>query len=162
MRNTFVAFLLGIILCVGAYWFLTQGQKKPSVQEVRDSVAAGAEKVKNAVKDAVGEIRTDDIKEELGRTGKVVRQKAKNVGEAVASAAENTRTTAAIKAKLIAEPGLSALKISVDTTGGLVTLSGTVSSHEQIAKAMQLALDTDGVREVVSTLQVKQSKSSSD
>jgi osmotically-inducible protein OsmY len=36
-----------------------------------------------------------------------------------------------------------------------VTLSGSASSPENIRKAILLAMDTNGVREVVSTLQVK-------
>ncbi|MBM3835625.1 MAG: BON domain-containing protein [Verrucomicrobia bacterium] len=103
-------------------------------------------------------LRTDDIKEELTRSGKVVRQKAKELGAAVAGATADGRITAAIKAKLVADPDLSALSVSVDTTNGIVTLSGTVSSYENIGKAMTLALETEGVREVVSTLQVRQTK----
>ena len=60
-----------------------------------------------------------------------------------------------IKAKLVASHDLSALNISVNTTAGVVTLSGTVTSHENIAKAMLLAMETDGVKEVISALQVK-------
>jgi len=37
----------------------------------------------------------------------------------------------------------------------VVTLSGTVASPEHISKAMLLAMETGGVREVVSTLQVQ-------
>jgi osmotically-inducible protein OsmY len=47
------------------------------------------------------------------------------------------------------------LRISVNCTAGRVTLSGTVSSAEDIGRAMVLAMEVDGVREVVSTLQVK-------
>ena len=43
----------------------------------------------------------------------------------------------------------------MNTTEGVVTLSGSVNSAEDISKAMLLAMDTDGVREVISTLQVK-------
>ena len=66
-----------------------------------------------------------------------------------------TPVTAAIKAKLVASRDLSALNISVSTTAGVVTLSGHVSSPENIGKAVLLAMQTDGVREVISTLQVK-------
>ena len=55
----------------------------------------------------------------------------------------------------MADKDLSALSISVNTTSGIVTLSGTVSSPEHISKAMLLAMETEGVREVVSTLQVR-------
>ena len=37
----------------------------------------------------------------------------------------------------------------------VVTLSGTVPTEDAISKAMLLALETDGVNEVISTLQVK-------
>ncbi|MGQ9695827.1 MAG: BON domain-containing protein [Thermodesulfobacteriota bacterium] len=56
---------------------------------------------------------------------------------------------------LAADPDLSALSISVSTAAGRVTLSGTVGSPELIGKAVALALETEGVREVVSTLKVK-------
>jgi osmotically-inducible protein OsmY len=121
-------------------------------------VAAEAGKVKQAIQETIGDIRVEDIQQELARSGMVVREKASQAGSALSDAAANTRTTAAIKAKLLTEPGLSALSINVDTTGGLVTLSGSVSSHDEIARAVRVALETDGVHKVVSTLQVKPSK----
>jgi hyperosmotically inducible protein len=84
-----------------------------------------------------------------------VREKAKRAGAAVADAATNARITATIKTKLLTEPGLSGLSINVDTTDGFVTLSGTVSSPEQVARAVKIALETEGVYKVASTLQVK-------
>ena len=36
-----------------------------------------------------------------------------------------------------------------------MTLSGSVSSPEDIGKAVLLAMETDGVREVISSIQVK-------
>jgi len=54
-----------------------------------------------------------------------------------------------------ADTGLPAFSINVDTSDGVVTLSGTVSSHEEIAKAMKLAMESDGVHKVISILQVK-------
>ena len=116
--------------------------------------------MKDAISEKVGDLswRSEDIKEELARTGKVVRKKAQEVGAKVADATANARTTAAIKTKLALDPDLSALTISVSTTDGVVTLSGTVSDFEHIGKAMRLAMETEGVREVMSTLQVKQSK----
>jgi hypothetical protein len=100
-------------------------------------------------------LRTEDIKDELARTGQVIRQKAHETGQAVSDAAADSRATAAIKGKLVADPDLSALSISVNTTDGVVTLSGTVDSEDRIGKAMLLALETDNVQQVVSTLQVK-------
>ena len=100
-------------------------------------------------------LRSEDIKDELARTGQVVRREASEAGQAIADATADARITAAIKAKLLASRDLSALNISVNTTAGVVTLSGFVPSPEHISKAILLAMETDGVREVVSTLQVK-------
>ena len=46
----------------------------------------------------------------------------------------------------------------VITTDGVVTLSGRADSAEQVADAMKIALETEGVREAISTLQVKAAK----
>jgi osmotically-inducible protein OsmY len=154
MKGMFFCFALGVAAGAGGYWYLHQDTGRARLAQARTQVVAGAEKAGSAIKDAVGEIRVEDIKEELARTSMVVRDKAKVAGQAIADATANARTTLAIKTKLLAEPGLSALAINVDTTDGLVTLSGKVDSHEQIAKAVKLALDTDGVHKVVSTLQV--------
>ena len=98
---------------------------------------------------------TDAIREELSRTGQVIREKASEAGKAIGEATEDFRTTAWIKTELVKDPTVSALAINVDTTDGLVTLSGKVESHAQIARAMEIALEADGVNKVVSALQVE-------
>jgi hypothetical protein len=100
-------------------------------------------------------ITSEQIRDELARSGRVIRENATKAGEAISDAATNTRISAAIKTKLLQEAGLSAFNIDVDTSAGVVTLSGTVSSPEQISRAMELALQTEGVHKVVSTLQLK-------
>jgi osmotically-inducible protein OsmY len=92
----------------------------------------------------------------MSRLGHVIRDKAHAAGKTIADDTADARITAAIKAKILADSALSVIKISVTTTDGRVTLSGTASSPENIRKAIQLAWDTDGVTEVVSTLQVKE------
>ena len=133
----------------GAYWYFTK-EKPLTVEDAQHSLAQGARKLG----DAIENLDTDKLKEELAKTGKIVREKSARLGEAVKDVSADARISSAIKAKLAAAPDLSALTISVNTTDGLVTLSGTVPSHEAIRKAIQLALDTDGVRRVESTLQV--------
>ena len=73
----------------------------------------------------------------------------------MADATADARVTTSIKGKLVADPRLSALSISVNTTDGVVTLSGAVSTREEISKAMLLAMEVEGVKEVISTLQVR-------
>jgi len=56
--------------------------------------------------------------------------------------------TGTIKTKLAADQQVSASDINVDTTNGVVTLTGHVDSEEARNRALQLAKETSGVREV--------------
>ena len=73
----------------------------------------------------------------------------------MADATADARIVTAIKAKYAADPDLSVWKISVSCDQGRVSLSGTVSAEDDIGKAVALALDVDGVRDVTSTITVK-------
>jgi hyperosmotically inducible periplasmic protein len=146
MKTLLVGILLGVLLGAGAFWFLIGGRTAPEVQKAEEALAARLEAL---------ELRSEDIQKELADKGRVVRRKARDLGETAADVARDARTTALIKAKLAADPGLSALTISVSTTDGRVTLAGRVASPDLIGRATALALETEGVREVVSTLQVK-------
>jgi hypothetical protein len=148
MRVLF-ALIIGITLGAAGFWVGTSRQGRAGMQAARDAIQ---EKLK------LVDLRTNDIKDELAHTGQVIRRSAKETGQAIADATADARTTTAIKTKLFASHELSGLSISVNTTAGVVTLSGTVPSTEAISKAMLLAMETGGVREVISTLQVKPTK----
>jgi hyperosmotically inducible protein len=96
-----------------------------------------------------------DVKADLDKGGRVVRTRTAAAGAKVGEVVDNARIVTVINGKLVADPDLSALKIDVDADKGTVTLKGTVSSPELVGKAMLLALDTDGVNEVISVLTVK-------
>jgi hypothetical protein len=155
--RVFLALILGLLVGAGVVWVYVNHQPRNAAQTPAEQLGNAAKSAGDAITDRVRSLnlRPEDIKDELARTGRVVRQKARAAGQAIADATADTRTTAAIKGKLIADPDLSALTISVNTTAGVVTLSGTVSAPEYIGKAILLAMETEGVREVISTLQVK-------
>ena len=155
--RVFLALLIGIVIGAGALWFYGTKQGKSTARTTGEQIESTAKSARDTIQDKlkVLDLRSEDIKDELARTGRIVRRKAREAGQAIADATADARVTAAIKAKLVANRDLSALSISVNTTEGVVTLSGTVSSPEDISKAMLLAMETDGVREVVATLQVK-------
>ncbi len=157
MRDFIMGLLAGILLtCVtGWYWFAVR--KSHHVQHAQEKVATGIAHVvdKMEAKLDAFQLRGSDIKEELARTGQVVRRNVRAFGANVADATADARITATIKAKLIADKDLSAWQIAVSTTDGRVTLSGTVQTHDQIGRAMLLAMETAGVRDVKSTIQVK-------
>lgn len=154
--KAFILLLLVAAIGFGTYLYLNRHpEDKARLDQAGKQISDSAGEVRDRVKEKVSEIRTDDIKDELARTGKVIRQKAKQAGNAIADATADARITASIKGKYAVDRDLSALNISVNTTGGLVTLSGTVSAADLVAKAMNVALETEGVQEVISTLQVK-------
>lgn len=164
MKNMFIAFLLGIILGAAGYWFMLQQPVQHAGQQAQQKATEAAKAASDAAAQArqalaakleALQLGAADIRDELKQTGEVVRRKSREIAAAASDAATDTRITAEVKRKLLADPELSALGISVNTTNGRVTLSGTVSAADQIGKSMLLALETDGVREVVSTLQVK-------
>jgi osmotically-inducible protein OsmY len=153
----FLALVLGITIGGAAAWFYVTYRNDPRWQSTQQKVENVAKSAHDAAQEELRllHLRPDDIKDELARTGRVVRREARAAGQAIADATADARVTTALKGKLLASRDLSALNISVNTTAGVVTLSGFVSSTEHIAKAILLAMETDGVREVISTLQVK-------
>lgn len=154
MKRLLFGFVVGVVTGAGGYWYWQEGPGQAHLGQAADSVAAGAGKARDSLRETFSDLSVSNITEELSRTSMVVREKARSAGHSIADATANARVTAAVKGRLVAEPGLSAFSINVDTTDGLVTLSGKVSSHEQVGRAVKLALDTEGVRKVISTLQV--------
>ncbi len=63
--------------------------------------------------------------------------------------------TAKIKAALAADAGLNPFNIDVDTTDGVVTLSGVVANAENRAKAEEVARGIEGVVRVENELRVE-------
>lgn len=156
--KTLLVLVLIVGAIVGAYFFLGRNGESSQFRQAEEKAAERAQDLTQAVKDKLKDINTSEIKEELEKTGQVVRKKAEQVGAVIADATSDARITATIKAKLVKHQTLSALKISVNTTEGVVTLSGSVDSAEDVSQAMKLALETEGVREAISTLQVKVKK----
>jgi osmotically-inducible protein OsmY len=79
-------------------------------------------------------------------------------GRQVGQNVDDASITAAVKAKLAAEQGATTLTgINVDTSGGTVSLSGTVDSEAMKQRAATLAQQVDGVTRVVNNLQVRAS-----
>jgi hyperosmotically inducible protein len=69
---------------------------------------------------------------------------------------DDVTLTARVKTVLLNDQQLNATKIDVSTTDGIVTVSGSVRSQADAARAVELARSVTGVREVKSTLQVAQ------
>ena len=78
-------------------------------------------------------------------------QKSQSVSEYAGDAA----TTSSIKAKLLADDIVPSRKITVETTDGVVQLSGNVENKAQAERAESIAKAVDGVKSVKNDLSIK-------
>ena len=74
----------------------------------------------------------------------------KSVGETIDDATITTR----VKTALLNDKEVGGLRIDVDTTLGVVSLSGVVRSQAEADKAVAVARQIGGVKDVKSTLQI--------
>jgi osmotically-inducible protein OsmY len=166
MRGFSTGLLLGIVIGAVGFWFVQKkGREHPEAQQryeesaaqLRTSASEAAHNMSDALRAKLEtlDLRTDQITAELSRDGKIVRRKAQDIGDQVVNAASDARAITEIKAKFAADATLSVWSISAGCTQGHATLSGTVESPDDIGRAVAMALDTDGVRDVTSTLEVK-------
>jgi osmotically-inducible protein OsmY len=166
MRAFFNGLVLGIIFGALAFWYIQKkaGEHPEAQQRYEQAAEEGASNVTHAAESMSEALRakldtldlnTGQIKDELSQSGQVVRRKAQDIGEAAVNAASDARAVADIKAKYAMDSSLSVWKISVSCNQGHVKLSGTVSSPDDIARAIALALEAPGVRDVTSTIQVQ-------
>jgi osmotically-inducible protein OsmY len=152
-----LALILGIVIGAAAVWYYAGDHEKSRLQTAETRVKNAASLAQDTLQDTLRSLHLSgsDISNELASTGRVIRDKAQQAGHALSDATADARITAAVKARLLRDSNLSAWKISVNTTQGVVTLSGTVSSVDNVGRAMALAMETEGVRQVISTLQLK-------
>jgi hypothetical protein len=76
------------------------------------------------------------------------------LGTACSKVAPDTEVTSEVQSKLSADSGLQGKQLTVQTTGGVVTLSGTVDNDTQRDAASRYASMVPGVKQVVNNLQV--------
>ena len=70
----------------------------------------------------------------------------------MANAVDDAAITAKVKTAIMAEPGLKAMDINVDTKDAVVTLTGTVPSAPLKDKAKEIASNVSGVKSVQDNL----------
>ena len=100
------------------------------------------------------DLSVEKIAQELRATGRVVRRKVAAAGRQLEESTRDARTTGKLKARYALDPELKSREIEVATDDGRVTLNGRVESHEEVARAIRMAVEEDDVIEVISTLQV--------
>ena len=91
-------------------------------------------------------------------TGRDLAQDAKQAGNEVADKVSDAVITTSVKAELVKDPSLSALKINVDTAAGRVVLQGSAPSPAARDQAVRLAQAVKGVVSVDNQLKVAPGK----
>ncbi len=150
MRTLLRLMMVIVLVLVGVWLVKNIGGDRTGVH-AEGALQGAMEKVDRAVAD----LDLKSITEELKRTGRVIRRRAAQVARKLDDDTADAHTSAAIKAKLGADPQLSSFSIGVDAVAGRVTLSGTVNSPADVARAIHVAFEQKDVTEVISNLQVR-------
>lgn len=113
-------------------------------------MAEGGAKPAIADRIAQWKLSPDEIKSEFDASGRVARSKTLGAGEPTGLMDDLLVTL--VSGKLKDDTDTSALKIAVTANKGVVTLTGSAHSLDQIGKAVALALDTNGASQAISTI----------
>lgn len=70
------------------------------------------------------------------------------------SPTDDATITARVKTVLLNDKEINATKIDVNTSGGVVTMSGSVKSQAEVDRAVQLTRSVEGVKDVKPNLRV--------
>ena len=96
----------------------------------------------------------NDVDDRLGEAGRDAGNAIERGADRTTAAAGDAAITSAVKAKFLADTAVSGLKIDVDTSNGIVTLTGNVSSKAEAERAVTMARSTEGVTRVIDNLRV--------
>jgi hyperosmotically inducible protein len=117
--------------------------QKPSAEKVGKDIDRAISKADQQVEQAANTAEKK-FEQATDAAGKSITEAGKAIDDAA--------VTAKVKSALLAEPGLKALAIDVDTAGGVVTLHGTANTLESRDKATQVAANVQGVKSVKNNL----------
>jgi hyperosmotically inducible periplasmic protein len=133
-----------------------QNKAADAATRAGDATRDAAGRAADATRDAAGRAgdATRDAAARAGDKTDSAQRKAGDTADRVGEAATDAALTSAIKTKLLGDPNVSGLKINVDTNNAVVTLTGTVPSATEKARALELARETRGVKSVKDQLKV--------
>lgn len=147
--------LMAISLAASALWLgACSGREDETVGEKLDQVVASTEAQAEAAKTEIQQ----GAKEATAAATQATEQlgdKVQSATSAMSAALDDAGITAAVKAELARDPGLSALDIRVDTEQREVSLTGKAPSAAAKERATRLALAVQGVQKVDNRLVVQ-------
>lgn len=132
----------------------TAGQKLDNTIERTEQAAEKAKVEADRAAEAAGQ-KMENAVEATKEAAQQAAEATKDVAGDALAAASAASITAKVKAALVGDAELSALKINVDTQGGVVTLHGEAPNQSGKDRAEQLAKAVEGVSSVNNLLTVK-------
>ena len=120
-------------------------------------IPAAKERAVMIARDTKGVVQVVDdivVDREVAATTGTVEEKPADNADSVKDMTTDAAITYAVKTQFLADPGVSGLKINVDTDDGVVTLRGNVKSMAEADKASAIARQSSGVKSVVNDLRV--------
>jgi osmotically-inducible protein OsmY len=107
---------------------------------------------------ASAQTATQETKAKTKATANKTEEKTKSAAHKTGTVMSDAEITTAVKTKLLADKTVGGLKIDVDTSNGVVTLTGPVTSGVERAEALKVARNTHGVKRVVNKLTLEPKK----
>ena len=139
---------------VGAALLLLSGCDRAQEERAADA-AANAVRQTNQALNKAGEVAREGAKgagEVARKAGNVAKEGAQEAGRLL----NDGSLTAKVKSALLADEAVPATRIDVDSSGGVVTLSGQLSDQAQIDRAVSITRKLEGVERVENRLVIAQ------
>src|SRR5260370_18295000 len=97
-----VTLLVGILIGAGVVWVYTTKEGRSQARSTGEQIESATRSARDTIQEKlkVLDLRSDDIKDELARTGQVVRRKAREAGQGVAAATTTAPDTPAHQGKI--------------------------------------------------------------
>lgn len=124
-------------------------QADRTTQYIEESTEASKEALEKAGDEI--EQTTEAAGQELERAKEAAIDRAQTAGEYI----DDSVISLKVKAALVNDPMLQASQIEVTTVNGIVKLSGTVGSQQDVDRALEIAVNQQNVKSVQSDLIVK-------
>ena len=136
----------------------TAGQKLDSaIEQTQKAADSAGQKIENSAEraGAATSQALDKAGEQIQSGAEKAADATTNALEKAGAALDDAGITAAVKTRLIGDPGISALKIDVDTKAGVVTLTGTAPNEAVKEQAGKVAAESKGVVSVNNNLTIQ-------
>lgn len=101
------------------------------------------------------EVKATNIAQATDGVREVISKLKINDSSSINNVISDSAITTSIKSRYLADITIKGLQIHVTTINGIVTLNGQMPNDDMREKAISIARNTDGVKEVISKLEIK-------